>query len=165
MYIQQLKNAIAKLYDAALVLAPVASTRDALAERMENVGDTSYLLYQKIKQKLGYPGELYSSMEQSSYLQHLDAKQQYEWAKTQEMCEKESYVLKYVSDEYKTQEMYEKAVELNLYSLMSISSHFKTKDMCSEAVTKCLGLLIFVPDWNFTPKPLGNPYKCNYLYY
>ena len=34
--------------------ASVASTRDALAERLQSVRDTAYLLYQKTKEKLGY---------------------------------------------------------------------------------------------------------------
>lgn len=161
----QLKNAIAKLYDAALIFAPAASTCDALAERLENVCNTSYLLCQKIKQKLGYPGELYNPMEQSNYFQYLDVSQLYEWGKPQEMCEKESHALKYVSNEYKAQEMYEKAVETNPYLLISVSSHFNAKDMWSKVVAKCPGSLIFVPDWIFTLESLDDPYKGDCLYY
>ena len=41
-----------KLHDA--VSGPVASTRDALVERLQSLRDTAYLLYQKTKEKLGY---------------------------------------------------------------------------------------------------------------
>ena len=40
-----LRNTISKLYDA--VTAPVASTRDALAEKLQSVRDTAYLLNQR----------------------------------------------------------------------------------------------------------------------
>ena len=46
------RNAISKLYDA--VSAPVASTRDALAERLQSVRDTVTSLYNRTKEKLGY---------------------------------------------------------------------------------------------------------------
>ena len=44
-----------KLYDA--VSAPVAATRDALAERLKSVHDTVTLLYKRTKEKLGHGGE------------------------------------------------------------------------------------------------------------
>ena len=44
-------NTISKLYDAASAL--VASTRTDLAERLQSVSDTAYLLYQKTKKNLG----------------------------------------------------------------------------------------------------------------
>ena len=50
--INYFRNAISKLYDA--VSAPVASTRDALAERLQSVRDTVTSLYNKTKEKLGY---------------------------------------------------------------------------------------------------------------
>ena len=46
-----LSNAISKLCDAASTL--VASARTDLAERLQSVSDTAYLLYQKTKKKLG----------------------------------------------------------------------------------------------------------------
>lgn len=47
-----LRNTVSKLCDA--FAAPVASTRDALAERlMKSVSDTAYLLYQKTIEKIG----------------------------------------------------------------------------------------------------------------
>ena len=49
------RNAISNLYNA--VRAPVATTRDALAERLQSVRDTVSLLYRKTKERLGYGGE------------------------------------------------------------------------------------------------------------
>ena len=43
---------INKLYDT--ISAPAVSKHDALAERLQSVGDTAYLLYQKTKEKLRY---------------------------------------------------------------------------------------------------------------
>ena len=40
-----------------LFRAPVAATRDALAERLQSVRDTVTLLYNRTKEKLGYGGE------------------------------------------------------------------------------------------------------------
>ena len=79
-------------------------------------------------------------MEQSNYFQYLDVSQLYEWGKPQEMCEKESHALKYVSNEYKAKEMYEKVVETSPYLLISVSSHFNAKDMWTEAVASVMVL-------------------------
>ena len=46
---------MSNLYNA--VSAPVAATRDALAERLQSVRDTVTLLYNRTKEKLGYGGE------------------------------------------------------------------------------------------------------------
>ena len=43
---------MSNLYNA--VRAPVAATRDALAERLQSVCDTVTLLYKRTKEKLGY---------------------------------------------------------------------------------------------------------------
>ena len=47
-----LRNTISKLYNA--VSAPVAATRDALAERLQSVSDTTFLLYKKMMENMGY---------------------------------------------------------------------------------------------------------------
>ena len=47
-----LKNTISKLYN--VVSAPVTATRDALAERLQNVRDTTSLLYNRMMEKMGY---------------------------------------------------------------------------------------------------------------
>ena len=50
------RNTVSKLYDG--VSAPVASTCNALAEKLKIVGDIAYLLYQKTKKKLRYGNTL-----------------------------------------------------------------------------------------------------------
>ena len=47
-----LRNTISKLYNA--VSAPVAATRDALAERLQGVRDTASLLYSRMMENMGY---------------------------------------------------------------------------------------------------------------
>ena len=47
-----LRNTISKLYNA--VSAPVAATRDALAERLQSVRDTTSLLYNRMVENMGY---------------------------------------------------------------------------------------------------------------
>ena len=46
-----MKNQISKLYSA--VSAPVAATRDALSERLQNVCDTASLLYNRTMHHIG----------------------------------------------------------------------------------------------------------------
>ena len=47
-----LRNTISKLYNS--VSAPVAATRDALAERLQDVRDTASLLYNRMMENMGY---------------------------------------------------------------------------------------------------------------
>ena len=47
-----MKNAITSLYN--VFSAPVAASRDALAEILQRVRDTVSLLYNRTKEKLGY---------------------------------------------------------------------------------------------------------------
>ena len=50
-----LRNTISKLYNA--VSAPMAATRDALAERLQNVRETASLLYNRMMENMGYGQE------------------------------------------------------------------------------------------------------------
>ena len=47
-----LRNTISNIYNA--VSAPVAATRDALAERLPSVCDTTSLLYNRMMENMGY---------------------------------------------------------------------------------------------------------------
>ena len=47
-----LRNTISKLYNA--VSAPVTATRDALAERLQSVRETTSLLYNRMMENIGY---------------------------------------------------------------------------------------------------------------
>ena len=50
------RNAISKLYNT--VRAPVAATRDALADRLQSIRESVALLYKRAKEKLGYKQEV-----------------------------------------------------------------------------------------------------------
>ena len=50
-----IRNTISKLYNA--VSAPVAATRDALAERLQSVRETASLLYNRMMENMGYGQE------------------------------------------------------------------------------------------------------------
>ena len=50
-----MRNTISKLYKA--VSAPVAATRDALAERLQSVRDAPSLLHNRMIQNMGYEQE------------------------------------------------------------------------------------------------------------
>ena len=55
-----LRNTISKLYNA--VSAPVAATRDALAERLQSVRETASLLYNRMVENMGYGQERLKDM-------------------------------------------------------------------------------------------------------
>ena len=50
-----MRNQLTKLYNA--VLAPVVATRDALAERLQSVRKTIFLLYNRMTEDMGYGQE------------------------------------------------------------------------------------------------------------
>ena len=56
--------------------APVAFTRDALAERLQSVRDTAYLLYQKTKEKLGYGRTMKDTVENKADEEEAKEEQQ-----------------------------------------------------------------------------------------
>ena len=47
-----LRNTISKLYN--VVSAPIVATRDALAERLQSIRDTTSLLYNRMMENVGY---------------------------------------------------------------------------------------------------------------
>ena len=47
-----MRNQLTKLYNA--VLAPVTATRDALAERLQSVRYTAFLIYNRMMENMGY---------------------------------------------------------------------------------------------------------------
>ena len=49
------RNTISKLYN--VVLAPVASIRDEIAERLQSVCETASLLYNRMMENMGYGRE------------------------------------------------------------------------------------------------------------
>ena len=46
------RSTISKLYDA--LSAPVTATRDALAERLQSIRETTSLLYNRMMENMGY---------------------------------------------------------------------------------------------------------------
>ena len=68
------KNVISKLYEA--VSAPVAATRDALAERLQSVRETAALLYEKTKKKLGYGQTLKDVAEEQAEQEHPEQEEE-----------------------------------------------------------------------------------------
>ena len=50
-----LRNTISKLFNA--VSAPVAATRDPLAERLQSISETASLLYNRMMESMGYGRE------------------------------------------------------------------------------------------------------------
>ena len=66
-----------------------------------------------------------------------------------EAIEKAPWQLSRVPNQYKTQEMCDKAFEVGSFdpcSLANVSDHFKTEDMCIKAVEAAAWLLYHVPD-------------------
>ena len=60
---------------------------------------------------------------------------------------KNPYVVRFVSGQYKTQAMCEKAVEKNPWALKIIPDHLKTKKMCYEAFQEDTSFLMYIPNW------------------
>ena len=52
-----------------------------------------------------------------------------------------------ILDQFKTQEMCIKAVEVDPSFLQLVPDHFKAKEMCSKAIKEDSSSLQFVPDW------------------
>ena len=69
-----LRNAITSLYNT--VTAPVATTRDALAERLQSVRETAALLYEKTKEKLGYGQTLKDIVEEQAEQEHPEQEEE-----------------------------------------------------------------------------------------
>ena len=61
-----------------------------------------------------------------------------------------SYLLKYVPDQYKTQQMGEKTIPENGRTSESIHDCYKNQEMCSKAVENYPYVLKFVPKWFMT---------------
>ena len=81
------RNTITNLYNA--VLAPVAASRDALAERLQSVRDTASLLYNRMMNNIGYGQEtLKDIVENTAKEEEKEEPQQ----QTQEEQEKEAVI-------------------------------------------------------------------------
>ena len=57
------------------------------------------------------------------------------------------YSLAFVPDRFKTQTMYDKAIEIDPFTLWHVPANLKTRELCIRAAEAGLGLLGYVPDW------------------
>ena len=79
-----LRNTISKLYNA--VSAPVAATRDALAERLQGVRETASLLYNRMVENMGYGREK---------LKNIVEKEAGEEQQHEDECEEDVYLTRH----------------------------------------------------------------------
>ena len=160
-----MRNQLTKLYNT--VSAPVAATRDALAERLQGVRDTPSLLYNRMMENMGYGQQerLKDIMEKEAEEGEQQQEEEKDWLKdpwllkfehfkTQEMCNKVYEVglvqLKDVPDQCKTQGMCDKAVYVDPWSLRDIPDQCKMQEMCNEAFWEEPYTLECIPDQYIT---------------
>ena len=71
--------------------------------------------------------------------------------KTQEICDKAVdkcyFVFNFVSDQFKTEKMCNEVVSNDLFKLKYCHDRHKIQNTCDKAVDDCLASLKFVPDW------------------
>ena len=70
----------------------------------------------------------------------------------------------HISDCFKTQEMCNKTVEVDLWQLKDVTDRFKTQEMCNEAVHNKLCLMLFVLGWFVTQQQIHVWYDDDYGY-
>ena len=79
-----------------------------------------------------------------------------------EVVEKNTRILGYVRNHFKTQGMCEKVVEKGSWSLVHVPDQYKTQEMCNKAVEEYPWLLEYVPD-NFKKQKMNavkkNPHR------
>ena len=149
-----MENQLTKLYNA--VSAPVAATRDALTERLQGIRETASLLYNRMMENMGYGPER---------LKDIVEKEAEEEQQQEEDWREDPWLLKFVPDHFKTQEMCLKAFEVGLWQLKDVSDHFKTQEMCDDAVRRSLFYLKYVPDCFVTQGQVKLWHDDYYYYY
>ena len=77
-----MKNQITNLYNA--VSAPVAASRDALAELLQSVRDTAFLLYNRTMHHIGYGQETLKDIVENAAKEEEEPQQQTEEEEEQE---------------------------------------------------------------------------------
>ena len=79
------------------------------------------------------------------------------------MCEKtvekDSWLLRYIPDQYKTQEMCNKAVDIDPYQLEHVPGHLRIEEMCKGVLCFCPWLVGHVPDQYKTQKMCNKAVK------
>ena len=130
-----MRNQLTKLYNA--VSAPVTATRDALAERLQSVRESASLLYNRMMENMGYGQE---------GLKDIVEKEAEEEQQQEEDWRKDPWVLRFIPDGFKTQEMCTKALEVGLGKLKDVPDHFKTQEISDSVVRRSPFYLKDVPD-------------------
>ena len=170
-------NQLTKLYNA--LSEHVTGTRDAFGGRVQRVRETSSALYNRMMQNMGYGQERLKDIVEKEAEE--EQQQEEDWRKdpwvlrfipdgfkTQEMCTKALEVglwkLKDVPDHFKTQEISDSVVRRSPFYLKDVPDHFKTQEMCDDAVRRNPFYLLFVPDWFVTQEQIDVWYDDKYWY-
>ena len=83
-----------------------------------------------------------------------EGEQQQEEEEEQEDCFDNPWALRFLPDQFKTEEMCIRALEVAVWQLKDISDHFKMQDMCDDAVWRSLFYLEYIPDWFVTEEQI-----------
>ena len=81
--------------------------------------------------------------------------------KTQEMCDKavdDCHTLEFVSDQYRSSKMCDKIVSDNSFKLKYCNDRYKTQEICDKIVDDFLPALKFVSDWFVASKLIKKLY-------
>ena len=122
-----MRNQLTKLYNA--VSAPVTATRDVLAERLQRVRDTTSLLYNRMMENMGY-----GQQERLKDIVEKEAEKEQQ-QEEEDWC-KDPWVLRFIPDYLKTEEMCIKAFEAGLWKLKDVPDDLKTQEMCDNVVRR-----------------------------
>ena len=76
---------------------------------------------------------------------------------------REPYTLGHISDDFKTQEICEKAVEVNAWRLYVVPDHFKNQEVGNKAIEADPYKLKDVPDWFVTQQQIDIWYDDDYF--
>ena len=124
-----MKNQLTKLYNA--VSAPVAATRDALAERLQSVREPASLLYNSMVENMGYGQERLKDIVEKEAKEEQQQEEDVDLTRVLKLIE---YWINEVPDRLKTKRMCIKALKENPWLLEGVPDCFKTQEMCNKAV-------------------------------
>ena len=72
------------------------------------------------------------------------------------------FLFYYISDQYKTQEIYNLAVSSYPFLIVCCPDKYLTQKMCDEAIDHFLAALKLIPDWFVTSKMIKKLYTALY---
>ena len=123
-----MKNQLTKIYNA--VSAPAAAIRDVPTERLESLRESASLLYNRMVENMRYWPETLKDIIEKEAEEEQQQEEEYE-----DCCE-DPWALRFMPDQFKTQEMCIKALEVSVWQLKDISDYFKMQDMCDDVVRR-----------------------------